>query len=40
MGRCNDKRIELLLAPAMRRRGPQPFIRISDRAKLMETGVK
>jgi hypothetical protein len=40
MGRCNDNGIELLLAPAMGRRGPRPFIRIYDRAKLMKTGVK
>jgi hypothetical protein len=36
---CEGKGIELFLVPAMRRRGPQPFIRISDRLKLMESKV-
>ena len=37
MRHCEEIGIELLLVPAMRRRGPQPFIRISDRTKLVET---
>jgi hypothetical protein len=37
---CQQNGIELLLVPRVGRKGPQPFIRVSDRPKLMEARLR